>query len=246
MFSVPDLIDEKEALDDPNIPLEERKRLLSELDKSNLKLQIYRIVLNRFFAWLKCNFPKQKTFTVLEVGCGSGGLAREILMRAVREGVEINYHVLDILPDILEWASESLKSNNLSVTTHEAGDLHLRQFRDDQFDIVINLQMIHHLHPVQVVEDFFFQTRRIAKRGFWMADFERKRPNMIAHRIVEFVTAVDPVLSEDGAKSLRRSYTVPEILLAFAAQDGTARANWSLDVHRFWWNPFFAFTGVRR
>ena len=240
MLKIPRQINEQELLDDPSLSFEVRKSLLLELDHVNEKQGIYRNFITHFFKWLEESFPKQKSISILEIGGGSGGLAREIL-RSCNGKIEIDYHVIDIDKDVLSWAQKIQSELGFKFKTHLSNSNHLEQFKDEQFDVVISLQMIHHLHPYSTVVDFFKQVRRVSKLGFWMVDLERRRFQKLIHFIGNrILTKTSPELSSDGLKSLRRAYTKEELMAAFGMH-----TSYSMKTRRLLAAPFVILSGKK-
>ena len=240
MNIIPPQINEQEALDDPKLPIELRKKYLTELDRTNRVLGVYKTVIKEFFSFLKTQAPKNKTLKILEIGSGSGGLAREILRAPPDHDFAIEYHIMDLDPEILSWVVANHASENLTIHKHESKDAHLKQFQDNEFDFIICVQVLHHIHPLATVADMFNDVRRVAKQGFWMADFERKFLNPLFFVVGNFAASTDPLLMEDGRKCLNRSYTLGEFQNAFGQQ-----THWVLRHKRFFWNPFLILMGHR-
>lgn len=209
MFT-PRQFNENEILDDPKVPLQLRQKLLLELDQTNIKYGTYQQFCGRFFKWLDSLELKTYELSILEIGSGSGGLAREILMRP-QSRWKLKYSIMDQDPNILAWAQENLRKHNLSCEAFPSTDTHLKQFYNDSFDIVLSLHVIHHIHPSDVVQKMFQEVFRIARVGFFMADFERRLGNVVMTKVVNTLGGLSSELNSDGVKSVKRSYTKSEI-----------------------------------
>lgn len=210
MLWTPDILNENEILDDPSVDIEVRKKLMLELDRTNLKYGTYAQFCRHFFVWLERLNLKNKNISILEIGSGSGGLAREIL-KNVNGPWNIGYSLMDLDSNILNWAQGRLQEQGLSCKTFLSTDEHLSQFLDDTFDIVISLHVIHHIHPVSQVRSMFQNVYRISRVGFFMADFERRFGNVVMAKVVNTLSGLSKELNSDGVKSVKRAYTSSEI-----------------------------------
>ena len=89
---------------------------------------------------------------VLELGCGTGYLTREL----ARTGAVIT--AIDISPDLLEQAQAEIDAKNVSFLQENAYDM---SFFDDGFDTVIGSSVLHHLD----VDRALSEVHRVLKPG---------------------------------------------------------------------------------
>lgn len=232
-------INEQEHIDNPELPLDLRKKLLLDLDDSNNFFFIYKIILNRFSHWLKKDLGNKKTLKILEIGSGSAGLAREMLTY-FKGKIDIDYHIMDLDPEILSWAKENRAKEGLKLTTHVSGNTHLKQFSDEEFDIILSLHTVHHIHPMNEVQSFFQDVKLKSKYGFFIIDFERKRSNIITFYIGKFIGNLSDMLWIDGLRSLRRSYSRKEFF-----QFLKNSAEWKIRFKSYFWNPYIIISAVK-
>lgn len=210
MIFTPKLKDEVEVLDDPSIPLEKRKELLLELDRTNLKYGTYSQFCERFFDWLEIVAKNKDSISILEIGSGSGGLAREIMSHK-RNTKKIDYSLMDLDPNILALAQGRLAEKNLSCKVYPSTEKHLGQFKEGSFDIIVSLHVVHHIHPESQVQSMFQDVYKTARLGFFIADFERRFGNVLMTHVVNTPGGLSKDLKSDGVKSVKRSYTANEM-----------------------------------
>ncbi|MDX9732311.1 MAG: SAM-dependent methyltransferase [Bdellovibrionales bacterium] len=246
MFA-PKQINESEVLDDPSMEIDTRLQLLSELDQLNHNLPVYRIFLQRFFAWMPSLLSNEQASTpirILEVGSGSGGLALEILKyaRAHYPHLKLEYSLLETAPEILAWSHERLTKEGFQASTFIADERHLKRFAPQSFDFVISLHVLHHVQPMGTLKHMLDDVKRIATNGFFMADCARQLGTTLTTRIVNRVLGTNPVLVGDAIRSFRRAYTPSEIASLLSENESP----WDCSVKTVSPFPYLIATGERR
>lgn len=104
---------------------------------------------------------------VLEVGCGTGLLSKEIADRMDK------LYAIDISPDLIDIAKNSVQKDNITFLCANAYDL---EFQEDSFDAVVGMSVLHHLDVDKGLGEFW----RILKSGGHIAFSE---PNMLNPQI---------------------------------------------------------------
>jgi ubiquinone/menaquinone biosynthesis C-methylase UbiE len=100
---------------------------------------------------------------ILEVGCGTGILTRELAQKCT------TVTAIDISPDLLKYARQKLAA--YTNFTLETGDAHRLSYQDQSFDMVIGNSILHHLDSQACLLEFL----RVLKPGGFIAFAE---PNM--------------------------------------------------------------------
>ncbi len=164
--------------------------------------------------------------TVLDLGAGSAEVPLALTAWARAHGRPVRVLALD-------WSAR-----NLAVArAHTAGDPAVSLLRADaarlplapaSVDFVISTLFLHHLTPSQLVA-LLRLAHATARRGVIMSDLARGWLPLAAFKLVQPVFARHPFTRHDGALSIRRAYTQPE-LRALAAAAGLPRAA----VHAHW------------
>ncbi len=110
-----------------------------------------------------------KNFTVLEIGCGTGTLTEYL----AKTGAQIT--ATDLSQGFLDLASQRIKYPNVSFQTANAE--HLDNFKNNSFDAVVGLSILHHLDIQLALRNI----HRVLKSGGMMAFSE---PNMLNPQIM--------------------------------------------------------------
>ncbi len=90
-----------------------------------------------------------KETVVLEVGCGSGLIIKELAHKVNK------YYGTDISGEVLKKCSAELKSNNISnVLLHHLSALEIASLKDEKFDVIIVNSVIQYFPSHQYLRDF--------------------------------------------------------------------------------------------
>ena len=195
-----------EHIDTGNYTAEEYESCIGELqlvnrwmgDAHSLKTTLLREVEEK----------RLKSFSVLDVGAGSGELLRVAatwarqtgrLLRAV--GLELN-----------ERMSESIneESERFDEISSVRGDALKLPFSDAQFDYVICSLFTHHFVDEQVVR-ILGEMSRVAKRRIFVIDLHRHPVAYVLYTTLGKLVLHNRLLRHDGALSILRSFKVDEL-----------------------------------
>jgi SAM-dependent methyltransferase len=163
----------------------------------------------------------QKLTTLIDLGGGSGDMARMITNWACRREINIRALPLDLELRNLLAASfhHGLQANALTLP-----------FGDQSVDFFISSLFLHHLSPEQIIA-LLRETARCVRRAVVMSDLVRGSLPHIAFNLTRPVFARHPITFHDGLLSIRRAYR-PDELLALACEAGLPQARVHL---RFPW-----------
>jgi ubiquinone/menaquinone biosynthesis C-methylase UbiE len=157
-----------------------------------------------------------KSFSLLDVGAGSGELlrvtaawARQTDRRLSAVGLELN-----------ERSAESIKeeSNRFDEISSVRGNALQLPFADAEFDYVICSLFTHHFVDEQVVE-ILRELSRVAKRRIFVIDLHRHPVAYFLYTTLGKLVLHNRLLRHDGALSILRSFKAEE-LLQFAQRAG--------------------------
>ncbi len=149
-----------------------------------------------------------KTFSVLDVGAGSGELLRAIAKFARKQtqkaqllGLELNeVSAAAILRD-----SENYKE--IRAVRGNALDLPVA---DNSFDYAICSLFTHHFTDENVVR-IVSETNRVSRRNIFIIDLHRHRAAYVLYKMFCAAFKISPLVSEDGSLSILRSFKVEEL-----------------------------------
>ena len=149
-----------------------------------------------------------RSFSVLDVGAGSGELlrvtarwARETDRKAVFVGLELNARSAN---SILEESSEFPE-----IASVQADGFRL-PFRDGAFDYVMQSLTLHHFDDDGAVK-ILREMARVAARGIFVIDLERSPVAYFFYTTVGRLFLHNRLLREDGALSILKSWKPEEL-----------------------------------
>ncbi len=201
----------------------ERSYELENIDKGDYTPEEYEgclVELRRVNKWLgdaralkKSLMPEVEragleSFSVLDVGAGSGELLRVTALEARRRGWRARLTGLELnersARAILEESREFAEINAVR------GDAFHLPFADDAFDYVICSLFTHHFREEAVVE-ILREFKRVARRRLIVIDLHRHALAYFLYTTVGRLFLRNRLLREDGALSIRRSFRAGEL-----------------------------------
>ncbi len=162
-----------------------RKTLLKEIEKENLL-----------------------TFSVLDVGAGSGELLRAIARFANRQNRKTQLFGLELNARSVRAIGEESKS--FTAIKAVRGDAFSLPFGDDAFDYAICSLFTHHFTDENVMR-ILAEMNRVARRQIFVIDLHRHAAAYFLYKIFCAAFRIGPLVREDGSLSILRSFTPDEL-----------------------------------
>jgi ubiquinone/menaquinone biosynthesis C-methylase UbiE len=150
-----------------------------------------------------------KSFSVLDVGAGSGELLRVAAEWARKTGRSLRAVGLELN----ERSAESIKeeSSRLDEISSVRGDALKLPFSESQFDYVICSLFTHHFVNDQVIQ-ILREMSRVARRRIFIIDLHRHPIAYFLYTTVGKLVLHNRLLRHDGALSILRSFKTDELL----------------------------------
>ena len=187
---------QKELLDGKNIPFEDIKRNMLELDFINTHLGGHSITLKGIKA-----LASQRNLSIAEIGCGGGDNLRQIKKWTQRNNINVTLTGIDINNECIQFASER-KSNKDIVFI--CSDYRLVKF-EIKPDIIFSSLFCHHFDDDELVEMLQWMNSQSAI-GFFINDLHR---NPLAYHSIKWLTQAfskSYMVKHDAPLSVKRGF----------------------------------------
>lgn len=212
---------EPELLDGKNIPFEEIRRNMHELDIINTWLGGHDITVRGFRNLL----GGLREVHVCEIGCGGGDNLRAIHRWCTKHGVAVRVTGIDINPDCINYAREH--SREIDKAIWIVSDYRVAALPDPP-DIIFNSLFCHHFSDEEVTHCMAWM-REHARVGFFVNDLHR---NALAYHSIRLLTSAfsrSRLVRNDAPLSVRRGFLRQELEKMTAAAIPQAESGqWSL------------------
>jgi 2-polyprenyl-3-methyl-5-hydroxy-6-metoxy-1,4-benzoquinol methylase len=215
-FLFPEMIDsfirtsESENMDREEIAETEKLKFVRALHQMNSMLMLYGRyvdILDPLIRDIAGN--SQKPVRLLELACGSGGLAFSIAEHAVRNKLNLHVTASDIVPEFVREGTRLAAQRSLPVKFRQINAFDMQHFHEDDFDIMVVSQSLHHFTPGQLAR-IIAQSAKHNTTSFIGIDGHRSILLLGGVPLVASLQGIAP-FTQDGLTSARRFYSDLEL-----------------------------------
>lgn len=197
----------RETLDDPHADPVAVRRSLADIARLNSLFGGTRAVVEALEPHFRLAGNVQRVtcnvkWTLLDVGAGSGDIARAAVRVARRRGIILT----PVGIELNRTAARAALGTGLSMIVADGSRLPLGP---GSVDVVVASQVLHHL-PRDVAIEWIAGFDRLARRAVVLADLRRSRVAMAGLWLAAFPLALNRTTRHDAVVSLRRGYTRAE------------------------------------
>lgn len=151
---------------------------------------------------------------VLDIGCGSGDVLRRLSELARADGIELDAVGIDPDPRSLDVArTQSGTHPGIRLRQAHSADLVAEGAR---FDVVVSNHVLHHLSAPELTA-VIADSDALSEGLVLHSDIARSRAAYAAYAVAITPLAPGSFLRTDGLRSIRRSWTAPELAEALPA-----------------------------
>ncbi|MBT8243653.1 MAG: methyltransferase domain-containing protein [Winogradskyella sp.] len=190
-----------EIMDDFSMKGELLRDTLDKLGNINKWLGGNRVTLSGIKRLLKGK-PKDKTYTIIDLGCGHGDILRLIADFGRKQGYKFKLIGIDANQDAIDYATEL--STNYPELVFENKDIFSEDFQKMDYDIALATLFLHHFKTNEL-EVLLKQLASKAKLGLVINDLHRSE---IAYGLFKLLSLVisNQMIIDDGLTSILRAF----------------------------------------
>ncbi len=196
----------EELLDQNSGSLNDVRQSLADIRRINMWLGGARVSCNGVFDLLEKR--GLKSATILDVGTGSADIPQRLIEQGARRGYSLKVLALDVSARHLQVATEYV--GGIREIELIQGDAFALPMENNSVDIVVSSLFLHHFRAPQIIE-ILREWERVARLGWVANDLVRHPLAMAFFRATGPIFARSYLTRHDGAASIRRAYTAPEM-----------------------------------
>ena len=190
-----------ELLDGPGVPADEAEASLADMEWVHQRLGGRALVRRRLQPLFASRAGREDALLILDLGCGSGHVGRDLQAAAAEAGTRVRVFGLD------RKASHARLAGRGAAVVAEALRL---PFRDRSMDVVRSTLFLHHFSPAEAAI-LLAESRRVAASAVLALDLARHRLALAAISVMGPVAFRSAISVADGKTSVRQAYTSGEI-----------------------------------
>jgi 2-polyprenyl-3-methyl-5-hydroxy-6-metoxy-1,4-benzoquinol methylase len=193
---------QKELLDNPDIPFDDIRRNMEELDFINRYLGGHKISINGLEKLLKNQNQHKGPVKIVELGCGGGDNLRALSNWARKEKIEVELTGIDISEACIAFARSIEKNKGIRFIN---SDYKLAGF-ETKPDILFSSLFCHHFTDQELIFMMRWMQQN-ARIGFFINDLHR---HPIAYHLIRILTRIfskSYLVKNDAPVSVLRGFT---------------------------------------
>lgn len=220
-----------EIMDNLDFQGEEMKHLLNDLKKVNKWLGGNSITIDGLKELLK-NHSKDKTLTILDIGCGDGELLRKCADFGMKNNFDLNCIGLDFNQNILTIAQN--RSRNYPNLTFKKVDVFLEEELVPNCDIALSTLFLHHFNNNQI-EGLLKIILKKTEIGVIVNDLQRSKQAFFLFKIVSKLFLKTKTAQHDGLVSIARGFKKNELeAISLKINNQKSKIHWRW-AYRYQW-----------
>ena len=196
-----------EIMDDLQFKGNEMKDVLTDLKCVNKLLGGNSITIDGIRKLLKGK-PKDRTYTILDIGCGDGEMLRKCAQFGIANGFKFQLIGIDANLFILEEAR--LRSRDFQNISYNKIDVFSNDIKEVDYDIALCTLFLHHFKTSEVTQ-IMNNLVSSAKVGAVVNDLQRNRLAFLLFRLFSLLFLKTKIAKHDGLVSVARGFLRKEI-----------------------------------
>lgn len=201
----------KELLDKDDIPFEDIRKNMEELNTINTWLGGHKITLAGIKHFID-RYNSKKKISICEIGCGGGDNLKAISNYCSKKKIPVNFTGIDIKPECIAFAKQQYPHLDTNWIT---SDYKLVMFGEDKPDIIFSSLFCHHFTEEEL-EVMLPWMKKNATLGFFINDLHR---HTLAYYSIKCITSLfskSYLVKNDAPLSVARGFTQHEWAAIFS------------------------------
>ena len=195
----------KELLDRDDIPFEDIRQNMKELNTINKYLGGHKITISGIKNLL-ADYKHDKPITICEIGCGGGDNLKAISNYCLSKNLQVNCVGIDIKAECITFAKEQYPELN---ATWIADDYKLADFAGNNPDIIFSSLFCHHFTEEEITGMLHWMKTN-ATTGFFINDLHRHPLAYYSIKLITSFFSKSYLVKNDAPLSVARGFTVKE------------------------------------
>lgn len=197
---------EKELLDRDDIPFEDIKQNMKELDFINTWLGGHAITINGIESLVKLSaFQLSDKLTICEMGCGGGDNLRAIGKWCKERDISVILIGIDMNPNCIAYARSRKDNFDIDFISDDYRNVHF----ETKPDVIFSSLFCHHFTNEELQQQFEWMKQN-AKLGFFINDLQR---HPVAYYAIKWLTQLfskSYLVKNDAPLSVLRGFSKNE------------------------------------
>lgn len=195
-----------ELMDDFSLKGEVLRDTLDQLGNINKWLGGNRVTLDGIMQLLK-NQPKNKIYTIIDLGCGHGDMLRQVAKYGEKNQYSFRLIGIDANQDAIAYASEL--SSEYPNITFKSINIFSDQFETLSFDIALTTLFLHHFKEEEIIE-LLKKLYKNTNIGLVINDLQRSKVAYGLFKLLGLVIS-NQMIKQDGLTSILRAFKREEL-----------------------------------
>jgi 2-polyprenyl-3-methyl-5-hydroxy-6-metoxy-1,4-benzoquinol methylase len=198
-----------ELLDREDIPFNDIKLNMQELNKINAKLGGHKISINGIKKLINHSFKQciDKTIQICEIGCGGGDNLRVIKKWCKKNKINATFIGIDINENCIHFAQSLAENKDISFVCSDYKTVEFQLFPD----IIFSSLFCHHLTNKEFTEMINWSNAN-AKVGFFINDLHRHSIAYFSIKMLTTIFSKSYLVKNDAPLSVLRGFTKNELI----------------------------------
>ena len=195
----------KELLDEDNIPFDDIRKNMQELNTINTWLGGHKITLAGIKHFID-RYSSKKKISICEIGCGGGDNLKAISNYCSKKNIPVNFTGIDIKPECIAFAKQQYPQLDATWIT---SDYKLVMFGEDKPDIIFSSLFCHHFTEAELISMLQWMKQN-AQTGFFINDLHRHPLAYYSITCISSLFSKSYLVKHDAPLSVARGFTKNE------------------------------------